>query len=175
MHVQDESESLHFAQFLLDVTQLYFLIYYYYLFLSILKQYQSNIIQSNLIPNPVNCVKSCHHVNILPLNLWDFYPTWSNDELKSCIVTSSSATEVQGSPSTSCAPMGGGMILSQILTFQSTIFQSCCHIKISPLNLWDFYPTWANKDLKSCIKLLAALPQRHKAAHLLRRPQWAGA
>ena len=76
---------------------------------------------------------------------------------------------------TSALKMGGGMILIQVLTSLSTVFQSCCHVKISPLNLWDFYPTWANNELKSCIKLQAALPQRYKAAHLLHGPRWVGA
>ena len=43
------------------------------------------------------------------------------------------------------------------ITSQSTVFQLCCHVKISPLNLWDFYLTWANNELKSCIKLLAKI------------------
>ena len=67
------------------------------------------MILSQVLTSQSTVFQSCHHVKISLLNLWDFYPTWANDELKSCI-TSSSATEAQGSPSTSLAPMGGGII-----------------------------------------------------------------
>ena len=135
--------------------QLHSQIYYYYLFLSnkVSVKYNLTYLKSYLIQSTV--LQSFRHVKILPLNLWDFYQP--------------------GQKTNSCIKMSWGMIVIQVLTSQSTVFQSCCHVKISPLNLWDFYPTWVNNELKSCIKLLVALSQRHKAAHLLRRPQWAGA
>ena len=45
--------------------------------------------------------------DILPPNLWDFFPARSH-EFGSCLVTNSSAMEALGSPSISWALMGGG-------------------------------------------------------------------
>ena len=134
--------------------QLHSLIYYYYLFLSkkVSIKYNLTYLKSYLIQSTVLVMSSCQDIASESVGL---LPAWSKDK--------------------PALKLSGGIIFIQVLTSQSTVFQSCCHVKISPLNLWDFYPTSVNNELKSCIKLLAALPQRHKAAHLLRGPQWAGA
>ena len=135
--------------------QFHILIYYDYLFLSnkVSIKYNLTYLKSYIIQSTVLVMSSCQDIASESVGLLPNLVKRQTPALK----------------------MGGGMILIQVLTSQSTLFQSCCHVKISPLNLWDFYLTWANNELKSCIKLLADLPQRHKAAHLLRGPQWAGA